>query len=62
MMLEQYGDDFTPDLTIEWDDIDVDTLLQRMTLNHRWTFNIPTFTRKVEGVNAGHLIESGCTS
>ncbi len=59
ILLEQYGDDFTPDLNIEWDDIDMDTLLARNDLEARWTFNIPSLTRKVEGVNAGHLIEIG---
>lgn len=58
-LLEQYGDDFTPNLNIEWDDIDLETLLERNDLEARWTFNIPTLTRKVEGVNAGHLIEIG---
>jgi hypothetical protein len=58
-LLEQYGDDFTPNLSVEWDDIDIETLLSRNDLEARWTFNIPTLTRKVEGVNAGHLIEIG---
>ena len=59
MLLEQYGDDFTPNLNIEWDDIDLETLLSRNDLEARWTFNISSLTRKVEGVNAGHLIEIG---
>ena len=25
MLLEQYGDDFTPNLQVEWDDIEIDT-------------------------------------
>jgi len=58
-LLEQYGDDFTPDLKVEWDDIDMDTLMSKADLEARWTFNIPSLTRKVEGVNAGHLIEIG---
>ena len=58
-LLEQYGDDFTPNLSVEWDDIDIETLLARNDLEARWTFNIPTLTRKIEGVNAGHLIEIG---
>jgi len=58
-ILEQYGDDFTPNLNIEWDDIDIETLLARNDLEARWTFNIASLTRKVEGVNAGHLIEVG---
>ena len=56
-MLEQYGDDFIPNLNVEWDDIELETLLSRADLEARWTFNVPTLTRKVEGVNAGHLIE-----
>jgi len=59
ILLEQYGDDFTPNLNVEWDDIDMETLLSRNDLEARWTFNIPSLTRKVEGVNDGHLIEIG---
>lgn len=58
-LLERYADDFTPDLNIEWDDIEIDTLLSKNDLESQWTFNIPSLTRKVEGVNAGHLIEIG---
>tara|TARA_R110001606_G_scaffold43123_3_gene114169 strand:+ start:1412 stop:2635 length:1224 start_codon:yes stop_codon:yes gene_type:complete len=58
-ILERYSDDFTPDLRIEWDDIDIETLLAKNDLESQWTFNVPTLTRKVEGVNAGHLIEVG---
>ena len=58
-ILERYSDDFTPDLRIQWDDIDIETLLAKNDLESQWTFNIPTLTRKVEGVNAGHLIEVG---
>ena len=58
-IIEQYADDFTPNLNVQWDDIDIETLLQRNDLEARWTFNIPTLCRKIEGVNAGHLIEIG---
>ena len=58
-MLELYGDDFTPNLRIEWEDIDLDTIIAMTDLESQWTFNIPTLTRKVEGINAGHLIEVG---
>ena len=58
-LLEQYGDDFTPNLNIDWDDIDMETLLASNDLEARWTFNIPCLAHKVEGVNAGHLIEVG---
>jgi len=59
MLLEQYGDDFTPNLKVEWEDISLDTILSMTDLESQWTFNIPTLVRKVEGVNAGHLIEVG---
>ena len=58
-LLERYGDDFTPDLRIEWDDIEIDTLLNMNDLESQWSFNVPSLTRKIEGVNAGHLIEVG---
>ena len=58
-ILEQYGDDFTPNLNIEWDDIEIKTLLDKNDLEARWTFNIPSLCRKVEGINAGHLVEIG---
>ena len=58
-LLEKYGDDFTPNLNIEWDDIDIDTLLEKNDLEARWSFNIPDLVRVVEGINAGHLIEVG---
>ena len=45
-ILEQYGDDFTPDLNIQWDDMDIETLLSKNDLEAQWTFNIPTLTRK----------------
>ena len=58
-ILEMYGDDFTPNLNVEWDDMDIDTLLAKNDLEARWTFNVPSLTRQVEGINAGHLIEVG---
>ena len=58
-LLERYGDDFIPNLNIEWDDITIETLMAKAELEARWTFNIPPVTRKVEGVSAGQLIEVG---
>ncbi len=59
LLLEQYTDDFTPDLNVEWDDIEIETLLAKNDLEARWHFNIPALTRQIDGVNAGHLIEIG---
>lgn len=58
-LLEQYGDDFIPSMNIEWADISIENLLARNDMEARWSFNIPSLTRKVEGVNEGHLIEVG---
>ena len=46
-LLEKYGEDFTPKLNIEWDDISIDTIIAKNDLEARWTFNIPALTRKV---------------
>ena len=59
LLLEQYNDDFTPDLNVDWDDIEIETLLAKNDLESRWNFNIPALTRMINGVNAGHLIEIG---
>lgn len=58
-LMEQYGDDFTPNLNVDWDDITIETLLAKADLEARWSFNIPSVARKIEGVNAGQLIEVG---
>jgi hypothetical protein len=58
-ILERYGDDFIPNLNIEWDDITIETLMAKAELEAKWTFNIPSLTRKVEGVSGGQLIEVG---
>ena len=36
MLLEQYNDDFTPDLNVEWDDLDIESLLAKNDLEARW--------------------------
>ena len=58
-LLEQYGDDFMPNLKVDWEDSSLDTILAMTDLESQWKFNIPTLTRRIEGVNAGHLIEVG---
>jgi hypothetical protein len=58
-LLERYGDDFVPNLNIEWDDISIETLMAKAELEARWQFNLPALTRKVEGVSGGQLIEVG---
>jgi len=58
-LLEQYGDDFTPNLNIEWEDISIETLMAKAELEAKWAFNIAPITRKIEGVSDGQLIEVG---
>ena len=58
-LVQNYRDDFLPDLNIEWDDLEIDTLLEKNDLEARWHFNLPTLAHHVEGINAGHLIVGG---
>ena len=58
-ILERHNDDFLPDLNIEWDDLEIETLLEKNDLEARWHFNIPTLATRIEGVNDGHLIVIG---
>jgi len=58
-ILENYNEDFTPNLSVEWANIDMDYLLEKSDLEAQWTFNLPTLARKVAGVNGGHLIMIG---
>lgn len=58
-LLEEFNDDFTPNISVEWDNYDVDELMKRNEQEAQWKFNIATLSSKVEGINAGHLIEVG---
>ncbi len=58
-LLDDYKDDFTPNLRVDWDDIDIDTLLAANDLQTQWKFNIPSLRRKVEGISGGHLLLVG---
>ena len=58
-IVQNYRDDFLPDLNIEWDDLEIETLLEKNDLEARWHFNLPTLAQHVEGINAGHLIVGG---
>ena len=58
-LLEQYGDDFIPNMNIEWEDISIESIMAAAELESKWKFNIPSVVRKIEGVSGGHLIEVG---
>lgn len=58
-LLEDYKDDFTPNLRVDWDDNSLDTILDAVALESKWHFNISSLVRKVEGVSGGHLVLVG---
>ncbi len=58
-LLADYQDDFMPNLKIDWGDISIDNLLQANDIQSKWKFNIPSLTRKVEGISDGHLVIVG---
>ena len=58
-LLEKYNDDFIPKVTVKWEDISLDTLLEEEQNKYRWKFNLTSLARRIPGVNAGQLIEIG---
>ena len=58
-LLEDFKDDFTPNLRVDWDDNSLDTILDATLLESKWKFNISSLARRVEGVSGGHLVLVG---
>ena len=58
-LLDDYKNDFTPSIRVDWDDISIETLLEANKQESQWKFNIPSLRRKIEGVSGGHLIMVG---
>ena len=58
-LLEEYKDDFTPNLRVEWDDHSLDTILDATALESKWKFNISSLARRVEGISDGHFFLVG---
>ena len=58
-IIEDYQDDFMPNLKIDWGDISIDTLLEKADIQAKWKFNISTLQRRIEGVSGGHLVLIG---
>ena len=59
MLLDNYNDNFLPDLNVEWDDISIEALIAADETESKWSFNIPILGNRVKGVSSGHLIEIG---
>ena len=58
-IIEDYQDDFMPNLKIDWGDISIDTLLEKADVQAKWKFNISSLQRRIEGVSGGHLVLVG---
>ena len=58
-LIEFYNDDFLPNLKIEWEDMSIESLLEKNGKETQWKFNIPSLQRRVEGISGGHLIMCG---
>ena len=58
-LIQNYQDDFMPNLKVDWDDMSIDTLLKANAIECQWKWNIPSLRKKVEGISAGHLIIVG---
>jgi replicative DNA helicase len=58
-IVEEYQNDFTPNLKVEFEDMSIDTLLKANAEETQWKFNIPTLRRNVEGISGGHFIILG---
>ena len=58
-IIDEYKDDFTPNLDVKWEDMSLDHLLEANEMQSQWKFNIPSLRRRVEGVSGGHLMLVG---
>jgi replicative DNA helicase len=58
-LLERYEDNFTPTRRVKFENKELDHILQAVSLETQWKFNIPSLRRRVEGVNGGHLLVVG---
>ena len=58
-LIEEYNNDFTPNIRVEWDDHSLDTVLDATALESKWSFNISSLARRVEGISGGHLVLVG---
>ena len=58
-LVEDYKDDFTPNLNIQFEDIELDTILEGIQIETQWKMNIPSLRDRVEGISGGHLVMVG---
>ena len=58
-IIEDFKDDFTPNVDVKWEDMSIEYLLEANEMQSQWKFNIPSLRRRVEGVSGGHLMLVG---
>ena len=58
-LIQNYQDDFMPNLKVDWDDMSIDTLLKANDIECQWKWNIPSLKKRVEGISAGHFVIVG---
>ena len=58
-LLDDYKDNFTPNLNIKFEDIELDTVLDGIQIESQWKMNIPSLRERVEGISGGHLVMVG---
>ena len=58
-ILNAYQEDFIPNLNIEWEDTDINSILAAAAQESKWKFNIPDLRQKVDGISAGHMVIVG---
>ena len=58
-LIQNYQDDFMPNLKVDWDDMSIDTLLKANDIECQWKWNIPSLKKRVEGISSGHFVIVG---
>ena len=61
-LVDKYKDDFTPNIKIKYENMDLDSIWEDNEDETKWKFNIPTLQRRVEGVTGGSFCYSRCAS
>lgn len=61
-ILDQYQEDFTPSIRINYVDNSIDNLIHTAASNTKWQFNIPSLHHSVNGLDNGMLFVIGARS
>ena len=58
-LVDRYDDNFVPRVSVTWEDISFERLLEAEENKYRWRINLSSLAQKIEGVSGGQLIEVG---